>query len=222
MIRLWDPETQTLLMPGQFVPAAERFRMGPQLDQYVLGRALRWLEENPAWLDEVESCSINLCAASVEDPGFIAFLHDRLGSSTVPPHKLCFEITETSAVRDLAEAQTFIDGVHQLGCRLSLDDFGTGFCSFAYLDSLEVDYFKIDGSFVRKINDSVLSLSIVRAIADIARAIDKKTVAEFVETPELRDRLAELGVDYAQGYAMHKPTPIEAYFAEAIAKPVAG
>ena len=222
LIRLWDPETQTLLMPGQFVPAAERFRMGPQLDQYVLGRALRWLEENPAWLDEVDSCSINLCAASVEDPGFIAFLHDRLGNSTVPPHKLCFEITETSAVRDLAEAQTFIDGVHQLGCRLSLDDFGTGFCSFAYLDSLEVDYFKIDGSFVRKINDSVLSLSIVRAIADIARAIDKKTVAEFVETPELRDRLAELGVDYAQGYAMHKPTPIEEYFAKAIAKPVAG
>ena len=213
LIRLFDPETQTLLMPGQFVPAAEHFRMGPQLDQYVLGRALRWLEENPAWLDEVESCSINLCAASVEDPGFIAFLHERLAHSSVPPHKLCFEITETSAVRDLGEAQTFIDGVHRLGCRLSLDDFGTGFCSFAYLDSLEVDYFKIDGSFVRKINDSVLSLSIVRAIADIARSIDKKTVAEFVETPELRDRLAELGVDYAQGYAMDKPTPIEEFFA---------
>ena len=213
LIRLHDPETGNLLMPGQFVPAAERFRMGPQLDQYVLGRTLRWLEENPAWLAQVESCSINLCAASVEDEAFIAFLHKRLATSTVPPQKLCFEITETSAVRDLGEAQNFIDGVRKLGCRLSLDDFGTGFCSFAYLDSLDVDYFKIDGSFVRKINDSVLSLSIVRAIADIARSINKKTIAEFVETPELQARLRELGVDYAQGYAIDKPIPIQEYFA---------
>ena len=212
LIRLHDPETGNLLMPGQFVPAAERFRMGPQLDQYVLGRTLRWLEENPAWLAQVESCSINLCAASVEDEGFIAFLHKRLAASSVPPQKLCFEITETSAVRDLGEAQNFIDGVRKLGCSLSLDDFGTGFCSFAYLDSLDVDYFKIDGSFVRKINDSVLSLSIVRAIADIARSIDKKTIAEFVETPELQARLRELGVDYAQGYAIDKPRPIQEYF----------
>ena len=213
LIRLHDPETGKLLMPAQFVPAAERFRMGPLLDQHVLGRTLRWLEENPAWLAQVDSCSINLCAASVEDAGFIAFLHKRLAASTVPPHKLCFEITETSAVRDLGDAQSFIDGVRKLGCRLSLDDFGTGFCSFAYLDSLDVDYFKIDGSFVRKINDSVLSLSIVRAIADIARSIDKKTIAEFVETPELRARLVELGVDYAQGYAIDKPIPIQEYFA---------
>lgn len=212
LIRLYDPESRTLLMPGQFVPAAERFRMGPQLDQHVLGRTLRWLEENPAWLAQVNSCSINLCAASVEDAGFIAFLHHRLANSTVPAHKLCFEITETSAVRDLGDAQHFIDGVRKLGCRLSLDDFGTGFCSFAYLDSLDVDYFKIDGSFVRKINDSVLSLSIVRAIADIARAIDKKTIAEFVESPELQARLRELGVDYAQGYAIDKPIPIQDYF----------
>ena len=213
LIRLHDPETGTLLMPAQFVPAAERFRMGPQLDQHVLGRTLRWLEENPAWLARVDSCSINLCAASVEDAGFIAFLHKRLAASVVPPQKLCFEITETSAVRDLGDAQSFIDGVRKLGCRLSLDDFGTGFCSFAYLDSLDVDYFKIDGSFVRKINDSVLSLSIVRAIADIARSIGKETIAEFVETPELRQRLSELGVDYAQGYAIDKPIPIQDYFA---------
>jgi diguanylate cyclase (GGDEF)-like protein len=213
LIRLFDPDSGSLLMPGQFVPAAERFRMGPQLDQYVLGRTLRWLEENPAWLAQVDSCSINLCAASVEDEGFISFLHTRLAASSVPPHKLCFEITETSAVRDLGEAQNFIDGVRKLGCRLSLDDFGTGFCSFAYLDSLDVDYFKIDGSFVRKVNDSVLSLAIVRAIADIARSIDKKTIAEFVETPELQARLRELGVDYAQGYAIDKPIPIQEYFA---------
>lgn len=213
LIRLYDPESDTLLMPGQFVPAAERFRMGPQLDQHVLGRTLRWLEEHPDWLAEVNTCSINLCAASVEDEGFIAFLHARLASSTVPAEKLCFEITETSAVRDLGEAQHFIDDVRALGCRLSLDDFGTGFCSFAYLNALDVDYFKIDGSFVRQINESPLSLSIVRAIADIARGIDRMTIAEFVETPELRDRLVELGVDFAQGYAIDKPIPIQDYFA---------
>ncbi|HEX5757305.1 MAG TPA: EAL domain-containing protein [Arenimonas sp.] len=212
LLRLYDPQRDRLLPPGQFVPAAERFRMGPQLDRHVIDRTLRWLELRPEWLAEVGVCSINLCAASVEDEDFVDYLHARLKASPVPEERLCFEITETSAVRDLGEAQRFIDGVRGLGCRLALDDFGAGFCSFAYLDSLDVDYFKIDGSFVRKIESSPLSLSIVRAITDIAHNIGKRTVAEFVETDSIRARLTELGVDYAQGYALDAPMPIEDYF----------
>jgi diguanylate cyclase (GGDEF)-like protein len=222
LIRLYDPEHDRILAPGQFVPAAERFRMGPRLDRYVIDRTLRWLEDNPRAAAEVAMCSINLCAASVDDDGFLRFLRDRLAASPLPAEKLCFEITETSAVRDLGDAQRFIDGVRRLGCRLALDDFGTGFCSFAYLKALDVDYFKIDGSFVREIDSSPLSLSIVRAIADIARGIDKRTIAEFVETPQIRARLAELGVDYAQGYAIDEPQPIERYFARLRSEEVVG
>lgn len=213
LARMTDPQTGALLQPAQFVAAAERFRLGDRLDRHIIDQTLRWLEDNPEALESVELCGINLCAASVNDPGFLIFLRQRLVGSRVPASKLCFEITETSAIRDLGEARRFVDGVRALGCRLALDDFGTGFCSFAYLNALDVDYFKIDGSFVRELETSPLSLSIVRAIADIARGINKRTVAEWVQSDSLRARLAELGVDYVQGYAIDHPTPIAEYFA---------
>ncbi len=212
LTRMTDPKTGALLQPEQFVAAAERFRLGTRLDRHVIELTLSWLESHPAALAEVELCGINLCAASVNDPEFLIFLRKRLAESPVTRGKLCFEITETSAIRDLGEARRFIDGVRALGCRLALDDFGTGFCSFAYLNALDVDYFKIDGSFVRELDTSPLSLSIVRAIADIARGINKRTVAEFVENEAIRARLCELGVDYAQGYVIDQPTPIDQYF----------
>ncbi|MGQ0801383.1 MAG: putative bifunctional diguanylate cyclase/phosphodiesterase [Pseudomarimonas sp.] len=212
LTRMTDPQTGALLQPDQFVAAAERFRLGTRLDRHVIELTLTWLESHPEALAEVELCGINLCAASVNDPEFLIFLRKRMIESTVPRGKLCFEITETSAIRDLGEARRFIDGVRALGCRLALDDFGTGFCSFAYLNALDVDYFKIDGSFVRELDTSPLSLSIVRAIADIARGINKRTVAEFVENEAIRDRLYHLGVDYAQGYVVDQPTPIDDYF----------
>ena len=122
-------------------------------------------------------------------------------------------------MRDLARAQRFIQTVRGLGCRFALDDFGTGFCSFAYLHALDVDFFKIDGGFVRRLVDSPLSLAIVRSIADIARVMDKQTIAECAETDAIRSRLAELGVDYAQGYAIDEPQPIDAYFTKAMPRP---
>jgi EAL domain-containing protein (putative c-di-GMP-specific phosphodiesterase class I) len=122
-------------------------------------------------------------------------------------------VTETSAVRDLAQAQRFVHGVRALGCKFALDDFGAGFCSFAYLKALDVDYFKIDGQFVRELPSSPLALAIVRAIAEIARVLRKQTVAEFAETETIRLHLGALGVDYAQGYAIDEPVPIEQYFA---------
>jgi EAL domain-containing protein (putative c-di-GMP-specific phosphodiesterase class I) len=130
----------------------------------------------------------------------------------MPAERLCFELTETSALRDLARAQHFIKAVRALGCRFALDDFGTGFCSFGYLRSLDVDYFKIDGSFVRDVETSPVALAIVRSIADIGRVLNKQTIAECAETEAIRRSLVGLGVDYAQGYALDEPMPIARYF----------
>ena len=212
LLRMIDPETGEVLPPAQFVAAAEKFNMGPRLDRYVVDRTLSWFERQPQVLAQLDLCAINLCAASVNDPGFAGFLAERFARSSVPAGKICLEITETSAVRDLDDAQQFIAAARALGCKLALDDFGAGFCSFAYLRRLDVDYFKIDGSFVRDLESSALSLAIVRSIAEIARSIDKRTIAEFVENDAVRLRLAQLGVDFGQGYGIDRPLPIDQYF----------
>ena len=215
LLRLRDPATGQLLLPEQFFPAADRYRLGVRIDRGVIDLALGWLERNadPAGID---ACCINLSAEALVDEGFIAFLSERLRRSAFPPEKLCLEITETSALRDIPRAQRFISQMRTRGCRFALDDFGTGFCSFGYLRSLDVDYFKIDGSFVREMHESPLSLQIVRAITDIAHVLDKRSIAEHAETPAHLATLAELGVDLAQGFAVHRPEPIEAYFAREV------
>jgi len=213
LLRLTDPLTGAVLAPAQFVAAAERFKLGVRLDRYVVERTLNWLERNPSALAQVECCSINLTAAALSDEEFASWLRGRIARAPIGPERFCFEITETSAVRDLAHAQHLIQSVRALGCKFALDDFGAGFCSFAYLKALDVDYFKIDGSFVREVAVSPLSLAIVRSIAEIARVLRRQTVAEFAETDTIRQHLLALGVDYAQGFAIDEPMPIERYFA---------
>jgi diguanylate cyclase (GGDEF)-like protein len=215
LLRMREPAGDALLAPGNFVPAAERFGLGERLDRHVIDRVLTWFEERPQCIARVGGIAINLTAAAVESEGFGEFLGRRLERSRVPPSLLCLELTETSAVQDLSRAQRLIAGARALGCRIALDDFGTGFCSFAYLKSLQADYFKIDASFVRELAESAPALAIVRSIADIAHVMDRRTVAEGVESDAVRERLVALGVDYAQGYAIHRPEPLEAYFARA-------
>lgn len=217
LLRLHDPASGRLLMPGEFVPAAERFKLGQRLDAHVLARTLDWFAAHPQHAREVARCSINLTAASVQHDDLLGRLERLLRNGGLQPQQLCFEITETSAVRDLARARRFIATLRGLGCRVALDDFGSGFCSFGYLDQLEVDVLKIDGGFVRNMQDSALSMAVVRAIADIARVQRCRTVAECAETPAVLDRLRALGVDYAQGYAIHRPERIDRYFASAAA-----
>jgi len=212
LLRMRDAESGVLLPPGQFIPAAERFGLAMKLDTYVVDRSLRWFERHPEAAARVEICSINLSADSLDDERFLAFLQSRLAKSSLPPERLCFELTETGALRDLSRAQNFIAAVRSLGCRFALDDFGTGFCSFGYLRSLDVDYFKIDGSFVRDVESSPVALAIIRSIADIGRVLQKQTIAECAETEAIRRCLVGLGVDYAQGYALDEPMPIERYF----------
>ncbi len=221
LLRMRDPETGERLAPDHFIPAAERFQLGVALDRHVVNLALGWLEERAAAAETVELCAINLTAASLVDEGFGNFLFNRVRNGRLPPGKLCFEVTETSAVRDLNRAQELISRMRSLGCSFALDDFGTGFCSFNYLRSLDVDYFKIDGSFVRDLESSPLSMAVIRSITDIAHVLDKKTIAEHTENEAIFSALQELGVDYAQGYGIHRPEPIEQYFAReaAVADP---
>ena len=212
LLRLRDPGTGEVLLPAQFFPAVTRFGLGVRIDREVVELGLGWMERH---VDprEIDLCCINLSAEALVDEGFIAFLGERLRRTSFPPAKLCLEITETSALRDIARAQRFIGQMRGLGCRFALDDFGTGFCSFGYLRSLDVDYYKIDGSFVRDLGTSPLALPIVRAITDIAHTLDKHSIAEHTETAEQLTILAQLGVDMAQGFGVHKPEPIERYFA---------
>jgi len=212
LLRMRDPATGERLGPGNFIPAAERFQLGVQLDRHVVDLAIGWLEARPDAVAQTSACAINLTAASLVDENFSQFLHDRVRWGKVPAHKLCFEVTETSAVRDLSRAQALIARMRSLGCTFSLDDFGTGFCSFNYLRGLDVDYFKIDGSFVRDLDSSPLSMAVIRSITDIAHVLRKKTIAEHTESEAVCATLRSLGVDFAQGYAIARPVPMREYF----------
>ncbi len=213
LLRMRQAGSSELLQPGSFVPAAERFKLCERLDRHVIDRVLGWFDDHPQHAARVGSCAVNLTAAAVESEGFAAFVERRLARSRISPAQLCLELTETSAVRDLSRAQRFIGRMRGLGCRIALDDFGTGFCSFAYLKSLDANYFKIDASFVREVAVSGPALAIVRSIAEIAHVMDKRTIAEGVETHAVRERLVALGVDYCQGFAIHRPQSIDTFFA---------
>lgn len=216
LLRMRDPQG-TLHPPDHFIPAAERFRLAIQIDREVLRLALAWFEANPRCADTIALCSINLSAGALLDEDFIGHVSQKLRRSGFPPERLCFEITESSAMRDPARAQRVINELRALGCRFALDDFGTGFCSFGYLRALDVDFFKIDGSFVRDLELSPLSAEVVRSITRIAHLLGKRTIAEHTETEAIRAALAAMGVDYAQGYAIDRPRSLEAYFGVAAA-----
>lgn len=212
LLRIEDPQSGNLLEPGPYIAAAERFRFANRIDRAVVSNALDWFDRNPEHAAQVGMIGINLSGASVGDDDFAQFIESRIAQSRIDPGRLWFEITETCAVRELAQAQRFIRRIRALGCKFALDDFGAGFCSFSYLHSLDVDFFKIDGSFVREIQTSPLALAIVRSIAEIARVMRKQTIAEYTESDAIRRQLFALGVDYAQGFAIDRPAPLESIF----------
>ncbi|MFT3898052.1 MAG: EAL domain-containing protein [Thermomonas sp.] len=203
----------SLLPPAEFIAAAERYQLGPRLDRHAIDLVLDWMEQHPEATDGIGLCSINLGGGTLVDDEFRDDLHARLRRGRFPPDRLCLEITETSVVRDRRRAQRFIGRMRELGCRFALDDFGTGFCSFSYLRDLDVDFLKIDGSFVRDMDASPLAGAVVRSITDIAHVLDKRAIAEHVEDMRQHEALARIGVDYVQGYAIDRPVPIDEYFA---------
>lgn len=194
-----------LVSPARFIPAAERYGLIDEMDLSVLRRAIEWIEAvDPPY----ERIDVNLSGQSLESAHFmeevVATLeaHPRLG------HRLCFEITETAAIRHLQPATDFLHQVKRFGCQLSLDDFGSGFASFQQLKRLPVDFVKIDGAFVRDILRDPVDAAMVRAIHGVSRTMDIRTVAEFVENADIATELKRIGIDYAQGYHYSAPFPV--------------
>lgn len=208
LLRLQD-ESGRLVSPGSFIPAAERFGLMLRLDRWVIDAAFASVHDIIAEPDNcIATCAINLSGAGIGDPSFIEFVQSRFLAHKIAPSLICFEITETAAIANLDAAMKFMKTFKDLGCRFALDDFGAGMSSFAYLKNLPVDYLKIDGSFVKDMLDNPIDRAMVETIARLARTMGKKTVAEFVENPGMIDVLREIGVDYAQGYAIGKPEPL--------------
>ena len=194
-----------VIPPGAFLPAAERFGLSAKIDHWVVSSAFTWLATHPAKQKKLELCAINLSGQTLGNDDFMKYLIDKLDENLVDPNKICFEITETSAIANLSHAIRFIKKIREKGCRFALDDFGSGVSSFGYLKNLPVDFLKIDGAFVRDIKTDRIDRAMVKSINEIGQIMGKKTIAEFVENDAILQELKKIGVDYAQGYGIAKP-----------------
>ncbi|HDS0951446.1 TPA: EAL domain-containing protein [Stenotrophomonas maltophilia] len=208
LVRMRDADG-ALHLPGQFMPAVERYGMAVALDRHVLGLLFRHLQVCPAHVRQLGLCNVNVSAQSIAEPSFLAFVCDLLERNRALAAKLCFEITETAAISNLTQARAFIDAVKARGCRMALDDFGSGLSSFGYLRQLPADMLKIDGAFVRDMDTDPVSRATVRAISELGRELQMEVVAEWVETSEVAATLTELGVQGLQGYGIERPQPLE-------------
>jgi len=207
LLRMRDERDQ-LISPGVFLPAAERYNLAPAIDRWVVRTLLEFLKTQAGKIDGSQGFFINISGVTLNDDDFYDFLRQQLRDSGVAPAQLCFEITETAAIGNLSRALSFMQGIREEGCQFALDDFGAGLSSFSYLKTIPVDYLKIDGAFVRDIVNDPLDRAIVDSINRVGHVVGLKTIAEFVETEAIRDQLRELGVDYAQGYGLHRPEPL--------------
>ncbi|MDH4165158.1 MAG: EAL domain-containing protein [Gammaproteobacteria bacterium] len=208
LLRMRD-ETGKIVSPDNFINAAERYGITPQIDRWVVEHALRWLVSEADERERLALCSINLSGQSLGDAEFLPFVQKLLKNSGIDGTKICFEITETAAIASFSQANRFIAALkEEQGCKFALDDFGTGLSSFGYLKHFPVDYLKIDGSFVKEILRDPIDREMVRSINEIGHLTGKQTIAEFAENEEIINMLRSLGVDYAQGYGISVPTRI--------------
>jgi len=209
LLRMLDDRGERIL-PGTFIPAAERYNLMPAIDRWVVHNVLAYLGQRPASTNNPnqEIFFINLSGATLSDDQFAKYVTEQIIAHRLPPTQIGFEITETAVIANLSNAIQFIDKVKQLGCRIALDDFGAGLSSFSYLKTIRADYLKIDGGFIKDMLDDPMDHAIVEAINHIGHVVGLKTIAEFVESNAIKRRLVEIGVDYAQGYAIQRPTPL--------------
>lgn len=199
-----------ILPPAQFIAAAERFKLMPEVDREVIRMAFDWLAMHRSLSQEI-SMSINLSANSLGADGMLEYIAEQQELYAIPSHCICFEITETSAIQNRQRAMEMLKAMRKLGFSLALDDFGSGFASYGYLRELPVDYVKIDGCFVRQLAGNDRDYAIVKSIHDVCRTMGIETVAEFVESQAIIDKLNEIGIDYAQGYAIGYPKPLQQF-----------
>ena len=193
----------TLYPPGYFLPAAERYHLMPQLDRWVVREAFAIMARKGSDFPYV--CAINLSGQTLSEEGFLDYVTDLIRQYRLDPRRFCFEITETSVIANLDKARQFMRALRELGCSFSLDDFGSGLSSFAYLKTLEVDFLKIDGMFVTAIADNPIDRAMVASINQVGHVMGLHTIAEFAENEGIIRILKEIGVDYAQGYGVARP-----------------
>lgn len=198
------------ISPGNFLPSAERFGKSTEIDLWVVTETFDFLRRNTTHTKYLGCCSINLTSHSIASHRCRSAIISLVKTHSFPPGKICFEITETSAISNLGDAIEFIQTLRGLGCLFALDDFGTGFSSFGYLRSLKVDYVKIDGSFIRNLTENRFDKVMTQSICNIAKEMGIKTVAEYVESDRVMRELKAIGIDFGQGFAIAKPMPLEA------------
>lgn len=208
LVRMRD-ESGRVVPPGAFLPAVERYNLSQRLDRWVITTALEWMATHRAQVERASRIFINLSGDSVGDPQLQEFIRHSILAMQVPPEKLGFEITETAAISNLTRANRLIADLRQLGCAFSLDDFGSGVSSFAYLKALTVDFLKIDGLFIGNIVADRIDYEMVRSITDIGHVMGKQVVAESVESLEAMEKLRHIGVDFVQGFAVGGPVGID-------------
>ena len=211
LVRMIDTEGK-IVPPGAFLPAAERYDLIQKLDSWVVNNVFSLMTSHGDIVNQINFISINLSGQSVTNINFMKMVIDKIENSQIDASKICFEITETAAISNLSVATTFISELGKLGCRFALDDFGSGLSSFGYLKNLPVDYLKIDGMFVKDMVTDPIDHAMVKSINDIGHVMGMKTIAEFVENDAIIDLLAEIGVDYLQGYGIEKPLPVSEIF----------
>ncbi|MBS4096121.1 MAG: EAL domain-containing protein [Sulfuricella sp.] len=204
LIRLLD-ENGKITPPNSFIPAAERYNLMRSVDRWVVAHTFNWLVANPT---RNVVCSINLSGQSIGDEQFLHYLFNQFKGTGVAPQRVCFEITETAAIANLGKATDFIGELKAIGCRFSLDDFGSGLSSFSYLKNLPVDYLKIDGIFVKDMAHVGVDYAMVEAINNVGHVMGIKTIAEYVENDAILEKLRAIGVDYAQGFGIAMPAPL--------------
>ncbi len=208
LLRMLDPDGNTI-GPDRFLSAALRYQMMPTIDRWVIASVIEMLRPRRELLINAPVCfTINFSGQSLHDEEFSDYVIRSIETSRINPAVFCFELTESAAVASINDANKLMQRLRKLGCGVALDDFGTGLSSLSYLRSMPVSMLKIDGSFVRDILRDERAESMVRAIAQLARAMNITTVAEYVETEEIRTRVRSLGVDYGQGFAIARPVPV--------------
>jgi EAL domain-containing protein (putative c-di-GMP-specific phosphodiesterase class I) len=201
-------EDGRIILPSEFIPAAERYNLMPQIDRWVISHSMaNWAQFQSAQTQKPMLC-LNLSGESIRDPNLVSFIKNEFKKNHVDPADFCFEITETATIANLGLAVTLITDLKAMGCRFALDDFGSGFSSFAYLRDLPVDDLKIDGVFVKTVDTDPVNFAMVEGIQKISRVMGLRTIGEFASSQAILDTLAKIGIDYAQGYALAKPEPM--------------
>ena len=206
LVRMRTKDKRTLL-PGMFIDIAEKFGLQGGVTRVVITKTIEYMAKVNAARKEPLTFSINLSGKDLGDKALLTFIQSKITETGINPGQLIFEITESAAIHEMDSAIRFIDALKSIGCRISLDDFGVGFTSFAYLKEMNIDYIKIDGSFIRRLHENQQDQLFVKAIRDVARGMGIQTVAEFVENEETLQLLREFGIDYAQGYLIGRPQP---------------